>query len=74
MSLSRRNVLLRGCAIGAGVIAANMPSIVALAQGGPFLRRSLLGMALDDPILQAWRDGVRQEQHLHRPGFLSAHH
>jgi tyrosinase len=60
MTLSRRNVLLQGCAIGAGVIAANMPSIVALAQGRPFLRRSLQGMALDDPILQAWRDGVRQ--------------
>ncbi len=34
MTLSRRNVLLRGCAIGAGVIAANMPGIVALAQAG----------------------------------------
>ena len=60
MTLSRRSMLLQGCAIGAGVIAANMPGIDALAQGGPFLRRSLLGMAVDDPILQAWRDGVRQ--------------
>jgi tyrosinase len=60
MTLSRRNLLLQGCAVGAGVIAANMPGMVALAQAGPFLRRSLQGMALDDPILQAWRDGVRQ--------------
>jgi tyrosinase len=60
MTISRRKVLLQGWAIGAGLIAANMPGSVALAQAGPFLRRSLLGMALNDPILEAWRDGVRQ--------------
>ena len=60
MTASRRRVLLQGFAIGAGVIAANMPGIVALAQAGPHLRRSLHGMALNDPILEAWRDGVRQ--------------
>src|SRR5262245_18644013 len=60
MTISRRKMLLRGCAIGAGLIAANMPGSVALAQAGPFLRRSLLGMAPNDPILEAWRDGVRQ--------------
>jgi tyrosinase len=59
MTISRRNVLLQGCVIGAGVIAANVPGIVALAQPQPPLRRSLHGMALNDPILQAWRDGVR---------------
>jgi tyrosinase len=59
MTASRREILLQGCAIGAGVIAANVPGIVALAQAGPFLRRSLHGMADNDPILEAWRDGVR---------------
>ena len=60
MAISRRSVLLQGCVIGAGVIAANMPGMVALAQTAPFLRRSLHGMAANDPILEAWRDGVRQ--------------
>jgi len=59
MTISRRNVLLQGCVIGAGVIAANVPGIVALAQAQPPLRRSLHGMALNDPILEVWRDGVR---------------
>ena len=59
MTISRRDALLQGCAIGVGVIAANVPGIVALAQPQPPLRRSLSGMALNDPILQAWRDGVR---------------
>jgi tyrosinase len=59
MTVSRRKVLLQGCVIGVGVIAANMPGIVALAQPQPPLRRSLHGMALNDPIMQAWRDGVR---------------
>ena len=59
MTISRRDVLLQGCVIGVGVIAANVPGIVALAQPQPPLRRSLGGMALNDPILQAYRDGVR---------------
>lgn len=59
MTTSRREVLLQGCVIGAGIIAANMTGIQALAQGGPKLRRSLHGMAPNDPILQTWRDGVR---------------
>ena len=62
MTTSRRNVLLQGAVIGAGVIAANMTGMEALAQGAPAapkLRRSLHGMALNDPILQTWRDGVR---------------
>jgi tyrosinase len=58
--MSRRNVLLQGCVIGAGVIATNVPGIVALAQAQPPLRRSLGSIPLDDPILEAWRDGVRQ--------------
>jgi hypothetical protein len=41
MTISRRNVLLQGCAIGAGVIATQIPGVVALAQGQPPQRRSL---------------------------------
>lgn len=59
MAVSRRSVLLQGGAIGAGVIAASIPGFVALAQAGPKLRRSLQGMALIDPILETWREGVR---------------
>jgi tyrosinase len=59
MTTSRREVLLQGCMIGAGVIAANLTGIEAWAQGAPKLRRSLHGMAPNDPILQTWRDGVR---------------
>ena len=57
---SRRDVLLQGCAIGAGAIAAGLPGIAALAQAQPPLRRSLGAMPLNDPVLQAWRDGVAQ--------------
>jgi tyrosinase len=63
MTTSRRDVLLQGCAIGAGFIAANMTGLEAWAQAAPAaapkLRRSLHGMPLNDPILQTWRDGVR---------------
>src|SRR5215471_18932588 len=60
MKASRRDVLLQGCVIGAGIIAANVTGLEALAQQvTPKLRRSLHGMAPDDPILQTWRDGVR---------------
>jgi tyrosinase len=61
MTTSRREVLLQGCVIGAGIIAANMTGMEALAQATPTpkLRRSLHGMAPNDPILQTWRDGVR---------------
>ena len=62
MTTSRREVLVQGAVIGAGVIAANMTGMEAWAQGAlpaPKLRRSLHGMALNDPILQTWRDGVR---------------
>jgi tyrosinase len=59
MTISRRSVLLQGCAVGAGIIATNMPGMVALAQGtAPKLRRSLLGMAPNDPIITTWRDAV----------------
>jgi tyrosinase len=59
MTISRREILLQGGVIGAGIIAANITGMEALAQGAPKLRRSLHGMAPNDPILQTWRDGVR---------------
>jgi tyrosinase len=60
MATSRREVLLHGCVIGAGIIAADLTGLEALAQGAaPKVRRSLHGMAPNDPILQTWRDGVR---------------
>ena len=61
MTVSRRNVLLQGSVIGAGVIAANMPGIVALAQAqaqSPPKRRSLAGLAWNDPIVATYRDAV----------------
>jgi tyrosinase len=59
MTVSRRTVLLQGCVIGAGVIAANVPGISALA-GGTQLpqRRSLVGLAWNDPIVATYRDAV----------------
>jgi hypothetical protein len=49
MTVSRRNVLLQGCAIGAGVIATQIPGVVALAQRQPPQRRSLGDLQLNDP-------------------------
>ena len=64
MTISRRSVLLQGSAIGAGLIATNVPGITALAQGQPPQRRSLGDLQLNDPIIQAWRDGVGQLRHI----------
>jgi tyrosinase len=58
MTVSRRTVMIQGGVIGAGIIASNVAGLDALAQGQPPLRRSLHGMALNDPILDAWREGV----------------
>jgi hypothetical protein len=58
MTVSRRNVLLQGCAIGVGVIATQMPGVVALAQGQPQLRRSS-AIYLNDPSFRLGA-GVRQ--------------
>jgi tyrosinase len=60
MAISRREILLQGSVIGAGLIATNMKGMEALAQGQPPLRQSLGNLQLNDPILQAWRDGVAQ--------------
>jgi len=58
MSLSRRHVMLQGAVIGAGIIASSVPSMKALAQGQPPRRRSLQGLAWNDPIVETYRDGV----------------
>src|SRR5262245_44154585 len=58
MSSSRRDVLLRGAMIGAGVIASNLRGIDALAQSQPPERRSLQGLDWNDPIVASYRDAV----------------
>lgn|GEM_PF-643441 len=58
MSISRRHVLLQGFVFGAGVIAENMSGMEALAQGQPPVRRTLQGLAWNDPIVATYRDAV----------------
>jgi tyrosinase len=58
MDISRRNVLLQGAVVGAGVIASNVSGIEALAQGQPPERQSLEGLAWNDPIIATYRDAV----------------
>ena len=61
MTVSRRNVLLQGSVIGAGILAANTSAIVALAQAqaqAPPKRRSLAGLAWNDPIVATYREAV----------------
>ena len=59
MPISRRNVLLQGAVIGAGIVASNVPGTKALAAGQPPERRTLQGLAWNDPIVATYRDGVR---------------
>lgn len=54
---TRREILLHG-AIGAGVISSGMSGIAALAQVAPPKRRSLQGLAWNDPIVATYRDAV----------------
>lgn len=59
MTTTRRTVLLQGGAIGAGLIAANVPAVRALAATKtPPVRRSLQGLAWNDPIVATYRDAV----------------
>ncbi len=61
MSTTRRSVLLQGGVIGAGLIASSIPGVVALAQTQKQklpLRRSLQGLAWNDPIVATYRDAV----------------
>ena len=59
MTISRRNVLLEGAVIGAGVIASNTTGRKALAAGQLPERRIFQGLAWNDPIVATYRDGVR---------------
>jgi tyrosinase len=58
MPVSRRHVMLQGAVIGAGIISSSIPSMKALAAGQPPLRRTLQGLAWNDPIVETYRDGV----------------
>jgi tyrosinase len=58
MSTTRRQVLLQGGAMGAGIIASNLPGMTALAQGQLPQRRALDGLAWNDPIVATYRDAV----------------
>jgi tyrosinase len=60
MGISRRDVLLQGAVIGAGVISSGIPSMEALAAGQPPERRTLQGLAWNDPIVSTYRDAVGQ--------------
>jgi tyrosinase len=60
MSLSRRRVMVRGAVIGAGLVSSTTPLFKALAAGQPPLRRTLEGLAWNDPIVSTYRDAVAQ--------------
>lgn len=57
--VTRRTMLKAGLAAGAAsVFSGAVGGLKAFAQSGPVTRRSLHGMALDDPDLAAYRDFV----------------
>jgi tyrosinase len=59
METTRRMVIVEGCVIGAGIIASGLSGLTALAgTKPPPLRRSLEGLAWNDPIVETYRDGV----------------
>jgi len=58
MPVSRRHVMLQGAAIGAGIISSTIPAMRALAQSQPPQRKTLQGLAWNDPIVETWRDVV----------------
>ena len=61
MSTTRRSVLLQGGVIGAGLIASSIPGVLAVARAQSRqlpLRRSLQGLAWNDPIVATYRDAV----------------
>jgi tyrosinase len=58
---SRRSLLLSGCAVGLGALGARLlPRGVSAQPASLPLRRSIHDLPLNDPILSAWRDAVRQ--------------
>jgi tyrosinase len=58
MALTKRQVLLHGGVIGAGIVASNLTGMAALAAGTPPTRRTLQGLAWNDPIVATYRDAV----------------
>jgi tyrosinase len=59
MNPSRRNVVVQGCVIGAGIIASSVSGVAALAQMPQRpIRRSLQGLSWNDPIVTTYRDAV----------------
>ncbi|MHC2282125.1 tyrosinase [Bradyrhizobium diazoefficiens] len=58
MEFSRRSVLLQGAVVGAGIVASGIPGMKALAAGQPPERRTLEGLAWNDPIVATYRDAV----------------
>jgi tyrosinase len=52
--------MLQGAVIGAGIISDSIPGMKALAAGQPPLRRTLQGLAWNDPIVETYRDAVGQ--------------
>lgn len=59
MDTTRRHVILTGGAIGAGLIASGLPGVSALAATPTVpVRRSLQGLAWNDPIVATYRDAV----------------
>ena len=58
MDTTRRSVLVQGAVIGAGVISSEVSGISALGQTKTPLRRTLQGLAWNDPIVETYRDGV----------------
>lgn len=57
--ITRRELLKAGLTAGAvSVFSGTVGGLSAFAQSGPVMRRSLHGMALDDPDLAAYRDFV----------------
>ena len=58
MTISRRAVLVHGAA--AGIVAfATLPGTIALAQSQTPRRRSIGELAINDPIVQTYRDAIR---------------
>jgi hypothetical protein len=56
MEISRRSVMLGDAVIGAGLVANTVTAMEALAAGQPPERRTLHGLAWNDPIVATDRD------------------
>lgn len=76
---SRREILVHGAVIAAGILSAGLPGMTALAQTAPPTRRSLEGLAWNDPIVATLRDGIGLMKQMHEtekfswPALASIH-